>query len=97
MILARFIKRPDERKRYALVYSEWLDTGETIINAAFAVTPATAPILEIDAFSISALGTEVVFFANFGASGTNYTVDVSITTSGGQIKKDQVLFSVKGH
>lgn len=95
MILAKFTKKPDERKRYAIVYSEWLDTGETITNVTFEVTPTTSSMLAVDASSISASGTEVVFFANFGASGTNYTVDVKITTSGGQIKEDQVLFSVR--
>lgn len=97
MILAKFIKRPDERKRYAIVYSDWLDTGETITGVTFEVTPATGSSLSVDASSISAEGNEVVFFANFGDDGTNYTLDVKITTSGGQIKQDQVLFSIKDH
>ena len=97
MKLAKFTKRPGERKRYAILYGEWLDTGETITGVTFTVAPTTGTPLQIDASSISGGGTEVVFFANFGTSGTTYTVDVRITTSGGQIKKDQVLFVVRDH
>lgn len=96
MKLGRFIKTPAERKRYSLDYSEWLDTGETVTGATFAITPTgTATPLVVDASSISASGTEVVYFVNYGTDGTTYTLDVVVTTSGGQTKEDQVLFSVR--
>lgn len=97
MRLAKFTKRPGERKRYVILYEEWLDAGETVTEVTFGVTPATIPALEVDASSIAANGTDVVFFVNFGESGKNYTVNVTATTSGGQIKKDQILFSVRDH
>jgi hypothetical protein len=95
MKLAKFLKEPGERKRYSLDYTEWLDTDETIIDVAFVITPPAPPILEVDAWTISASGVEVVFFINFGDDGVTYTLEVQITTSGGQIKHDQVLFVVK--
>lgn len=95
MKLGKFTKTSVERKRYALDYSDWLDTGETVSSVVFAVTPAGATPLVVDANSISASGTTVVFFVNYGATGTTYTLDVQITTSGGQIKEDQILFAVK--
>lgn len=95
MKLARFTKEPSERKRYAIDYSDWLDTGETIDSVTFSVTPLQAGGLEVDAYSISNPATSVVFFVNFGTSGTTYTVEVTINTSGGQIKQDQVLYSVR--
>jgi hypothetical protein len=95
MKLARFTKGPTERKRYSIDYSDWLDTGETISAVVFAPSPLVAGGLEVDAFTISTPATSVVFFANAGINGTTYTLDVTITTSGGQIKEDQILFSVR--
>ena len=96
MKLGTFKKTPVERKRYSLDYNDWLDTGETVLTRTFSVTPATgASPLEIDASSIDPDGRQVVFFANFGNDGVTYTVDVQITTSGGQTKEDQINFLVK--
>jgi hypothetical protein len=95
MKLANFVKSPVERKRYTIDYSDWLDTAETISTVTFAVTPATTNTLQIDAYTISNPATSVVFFANYGDAGSQYTVDVQITTSGGQTKEDTILFSVR--
>lgn len=96
MKLAKFYKSPVERKRYALDYTDWLDTGETLSSALFTITPSTGTSpLEVDAFAIASSGLELVFFVSFGDDGSTYTVDVQITTSGGQVKEDQILFTVK--
>lgn len=95
MKLATFIKAPAERKRYTLDYSDWLDTGETVASIVFSVSPSTTNTLQIDAYAIANPATSVVFFANYGDAGTTYTVDIRMTTSGGQIKEDTVLFSVR--
>lgn len=95
MKLARFTKAPNERKRYTIDYSDWLDTGETVSTVTFSVTPSTTNILQVDAYSIASPATSVVFFVNDGADGTTYTLEISITTSGGQVKEDQVHYSVR--
>lgn len=96
MKLAKFVKSPAERKRYSIDYSEWLDTGETVQAIAFTVTPSTGTLpLVIDAYSIASPATSVAFFANYGDADVVYTVDVVMTTSGGQIKEDEILFSVR--
>lgn len=95
MKLANFVKTPSERKRYTIDYSDWLDTGETISAVTFAVTPSTTNTLQIDAYQIANPATSVVFFANFGDAGKQYTVDVKVTTSGGQTKEDTILFTVR--
>jgi hypothetical protein len=95
MKLANFVKTPAERKRYTLDYSDWLDTGETIASVTFGVSPSTTNTLQIDAFTIGSPATSVIFFANFGDATNQYTVDVQVTTSGGQTKEDTILFSVR--
>ena len=96
MKLGTFQKTPVERKRYTLDYTDWLDTGETVTSFFFTVTPSTgATPLIIDASSITGSGLMVTFFANYGANGVTYVVDVLISTSGGQTKEDQINFIVK--
>lgn len=101
MKLAKFLKSPAERKRYSIDYSEWLDTGELVQSIVFTVaatsgTPPTPALpLVIDAYTISSPATSIVFFANYGDEGVTYTVDVVMTTSGGQVKEDQILFVIR--
>lgn len=95
MRLGNFLKTPAERKRYAIDYSDWLDTGETVASYVFAVSPTTASPLVVDATSISNSNKVLVFFVSGGLANTQYTVDVKATTSGGQVKEDTVLFNVR--
>lgn len=91
--LGKFFKTPAERKRYSVDYADWLDTDEEVSSAEFTVTPSGE--LEIDAYSISDSGGELIFFANAGEDQAEYVVTVKVTTSGGQVKEDQILFEVQ--
>jgi hypothetical protein len=95
MSLGRYSKTPAERKRYAIDYSEWLDTGETVSSYIFATSPTTASPLVVDATSLATGNEVLVFFVSGGIDGQQYTVDVKATTSGGQVKEDTVLFNVR--
>lgn len=96
MKLGSFTKTPVERKRYSLDYTDWLDTGETLSTSTFTVSPSTgATPLVVDANSFDATSKQLLFFVNYGVDGVTYTVDVLVTTSGGQTKEDQVLFVVR--
>lgn len=101
MKLAKFVKSPVERKRYQIDYSDWLDTGELVQSIVFTVsivsgTEPPGPTLNIDSYLIGTPATSVAFFAADGFDEVNYSVDVVMTTDGGQIKEDQILFSVRG-
>jgi hypothetical protein len=94
--LGLFKKTPIERKRYSLDYTDWLDTGETIIAVTFTVTPTTgASPLEVDAYQISVDGKEISFFVDDGDDSVDYEISVVVTTSGGQIKEDEIGFVVR--
>jgi hypothetical protein len=95
MRLGSFVKTPIERKRYAIDYSEWLDTGETLSTVVYTIPVVTTPPLVVDATSIGSGNTLAVFFINGGLNGRQYTVEVVATTSGGQIKEDTILFTVR--
>jgi hypothetical protein len=91
-MLGKHFKTEAERKRYSVFYTDWLDEGETVSSVVFTIDPPDE--LEVDASSISAEGDEVIFFVNAGEDGTEYTVNVAATTSGGQVKEDQVVYEV---
>lgn len=93
MNLGKYFKTSAERKRYSIDYTDWLDTGETVLSAVFTIAPASP--LEVDAHSISSDGTQLVFFVNDGTDEVEYVINVKVTTSGGQIKEDEVIFEVR--
>lgn len=96
MKLGTYIKTPSERKRYSLDYTDWLETGETIVTRSFVVTPTTgATPLLVDASAIDPSGKQVIFYVSAGIDGVTYEVEAFISTSDGQIKEDQINFLVK--
>lgn len=94
MRLGKFAKAPDDRKRYTITYTDWLDAGETIENVEFTVDNDT---LTVDGDEINGDGNIVSFFVSGGDDGVTYNVLVEIETSGGQIKEDLVLFAVQAN
>ena len=77
-------------------YTDWLDTGETLLTAEFSVTPGGGdPALEVDGNSIEGAGKLLTIFINYGIVDVTYTVNVQVSTSGGQVKEDQIVFVVR--
>lgn len=94
MRLRRFTKDPDERKRYGLDYTKWLDTSETVVSVALTKTgPDNA--LTVEDSAISSNGKRVVFFVDGGTSGKQYSAYVTVTTSIGQVREDTIPFIVQ--
>lgn len=95
MKLAKYVKQSTERKRYVVDYTDWLDTGETLTLASLAVSPATTPPLVVDASAIGTDNKTVVYFVNGGLDGRTYTITLTATTSVGQVKEDEITFSIR--
>lgn len=94
MTLKKFYKDPDDRKRYTLDYTDWLDLTESVSSCVFAVTPVEAGGLEVDASSIVANKT-VVFYVALGNADTDYTVEATMTSDAGQVKQDTLTYLVR--
>jgi hypothetical protein len=92
MRIGKYRKQPADRLRYRVDYSDWLDPGETITGVTHAVTPAG---LVVDGLVVDPGDTTVSFFASAGVDGEEYKVSITVTTSQGQIKEDEILYSVK--
>jgi len=96
MILGKYIKTPDERKRYSVDYSHWLDAGETITGVGFEIIPEEALGVVINGSQVESPATGIAFFVDDGLTDKSYNVVITITTSGGQTKQDELKFTIKG-
>lgn len=95
MPLGKFIKSPEEVKRYSVEYFDWLDTGEYLQSATISATPASASPLTFQLQAFTANDTELSFFVTGGVAGTNYKIVVHATTTNGQVKEDVILLEVR--
>jgi hypothetical protein len=95
-IATRYNKQPNERKRYRIDYTNWLDTGESVDTVAFSVDNATTPPLVVDLVEPTPDGLGVQYYVSGGVDGQNYVVTATLTTNQGpQVKEDEILFVIK--
>lgn len=95
MRLRKFNQDPNERKRYTIDYTSWLDDGETITQVVFTPSPPTTAPLVVSDDAITPDGLGIQFYVSGGQDKQLYEVIVTITTSGTQIKEDVVQFNIK--
>lgn len=95
MRLGKFAKSPQERKRYTIDYTDWLETAETISTALYTIRQVTTSPLVVDAQSILTGNKKVSFYVSGGDDTETYDVEIKITTSTGQVKEDVVVFAVR--
>ena len=95
MLLGKYLKTPEEMKRYSIEYEDWLDVDEYLAIVVFAVISPESGTLKISKSPLDVDATRVVFFFSEGVSGETYTVSVTATTTTGQIKQDTITVSVR--
>lgn len=94
MKLAKFTKTPGDRKRYVIAYQDWLDEGEVISTATYALG-AVPDNIYVDGIMIGEDQKSVVLFVSGGLADEEYDLGIRIITSLDQIKEDYVTFVVK--
>lgn len=96
MPLKKYVKATNERKRYSIDYSDWLDVGELLTNVAFTIPTnnVTTPLV-VDDIAIMPDGLGVQYYVSGGAAGDQYEVVATASTTGAQIKVDDLLFTVR--
>lgn len=96
MPLKKYVKATNERKRYSIDYSDWLDVGELLTDVAFTIPTnnITTPLV-VDDIAITPDGLGVQYYVSGGVDGEQYEVLATATTSGAQIKADDLLFTVR--
>lgn len=96
MPLKKYVKAASERKRYSINYSDWLDVGELLTDVVFTIpTNNVSTPLVVDDVGVTPDGLGVQYYVSGGADGEQYEVVATATTSGAQIKVDDLLFTVR--
>jgi hypothetical protein len=93
--IGKYVQTSDERKRYSIDYSEWLDSGETVSTAVFDILPVTVPALVVDAIGVFPDGLSIQYYVSGGLTGITYDAFVKITTNMSQIKEDGIVVSIR--
>ena len=95
MRLGKFLKTPDEIKRYTIEYAHWLDDGEYLSAIAFDIVSENSGLLVFVPNTIAPSSTKVSFFVTGGADNETYRAAISTTTTAGQVKQDTIDFIVR--
>ena len=89
-ILEKFTKQPADRQDYDISFVDWLAAlGDVGVSA----TVEVATGLSLLTFTLVAGVVKVWLYG--GTDGTSYKVTVTLTTTGGRVKQDEIVIKVK--
>ncbi len=96
--IGRYVKAAGETKRYQIDYTNWLDTGETVVSVTFTVNNQDAGALSVHDIQVLPTGLGVQYYVSAGADGSTYDVTATLTTSTSpsQVREDDILFTIRG-
>jgi hypothetical protein len=96
MLLGTKAHTAGNKTRYFVDYSVWLDEGVSLSSATVVLDPAfTATVTDITLTSVLCLPShQVSFFMQGGSVNENFTLDVQVVDSRGEIKNDTLGFTV---
>lgn len=96
MILGRYRQKPGETRKRGVDYIDFLEDDEEVTNVTASVTPETdTPFVITNIVIDPEEGKEWAYFAGGGEHGETYSVEFTVTTNGGQTKKDTIEFDVE--
>lgn len=85
-----FIKDPNATLDFGFDWSQWLDSGETIL--AYVITPEDGITKLSDGSTVSG---SVIVWLSSGSAGERYSVACKITTSGSRIDERTIKIDVR--
>lgn len=95
MKLSTFKQTPQEKKRYTISYSDWLDDGEVASSVVFGIDNVTTTPLVVEGSAIQVDGLGVSFYVSGGEDGEQYQLNILMETDAGQRKEDYMTFVVE--
>jgi hypothetical protein len=94
--IGKCVQAQNERKRYQIDYTDWLDVGETVSTVTFAVlvnTPARPLVVDGIAVLPTTLG--VQFYISGGLDNAIYEIIATLTTTQTQVRVDGIIVSIR--
>jgi hypothetical protein len=89
-ILEKFTNQPAERQDYDISFVDWL---AALGDGGVSVTVAGEPGLTL--LTSTLVAGVVKVWVEGGTNGTSYKVTVTLTTTGGRIKQEEIVIKVK--
>lgn len=93
-VLQTFEKQPADVLDYDVDYIEWLPAADTLDSVDWSVSPTG---LNVETALIINDGTKVKLWVAGGIDGTTHKVELTVTTTLGRVKQDEVRFRVKDY
>ena len=100
-LLDRFLKQPDEIKKYQIDYSEWLNTGETIIAVSTDVVILNPASRDVGEPTLT-VGTNLIlngnlfeYYLSLGTHNKKYKITFLADTSDSQRVESEIEFKVR--
>lgn len=91
-IIASYKQQPADNLDYAFDYSDFLQSGDSLLSATATVSPTgltvTTPVVS---------GQQVKFWLTGGVSGTKYKLTITTTTAIGRVKQDEAYVTIKDY
>lgn len=94
MKLSTFKQTPQEKKRYTISYTNWLDDGEVVDSVTYGIDNTTVPPLIVESSAIDGDGLGISFFVSGGLDEEEYTIAILMETDAGQRKEDYMKIVV---
>lgn len=96
MRIGSYAKAQNDRKRYQIDYTDWLDIGESVISVIFTIPVNTVSLpLVVDGVAILPGLLAVQYYVSGGVDNTAYEIIATLTTSLGQIRVDGINFTIR--
>lgn len=102
MLLGKLVKQPVEKQNYFIRYKEYLQEGEVLTSIAgtSVLLDTIVDPLVVDNFTligpvIMSNNEDAEFWLEGGLDGMNYKLEITATTSFGNVKQDEFKVKIK--
>lgn len=92
-LIATFEKQPADVLDYDIDYATWLPDNDALNSVSASVLPAGD--LLVDLILLIENNTRVKLWVSGGTAGTTYKIEVTVTTTDGRVKQDEIRFRCK--
>jgi hypothetical protein len=88
-VIGSFTQQPADKLDYDVDYSEWLQTGDSVLSTVVTASPSGLTLSDL------IVGSKVKVWVSGGVNLTKYKITVTTTTALGRIKQDELKVSIK--
>lgn len=94
--IGKAVQAQNERKRYQIDYTDWLDVGESVQGVVFTIPVNTASRpLVVDGVAVLPTTLGVQFYISGGLDNSTYEIIATLTTTQTQVRVDGIIVSIR--